>query len=320
MKVRTVVILLIAVALVIIGALIFTAALFAVDFDFARLSNIKHETTTYTPVGDFESIIIEGVTDDVTFKPSADGISVVCHENEKIKHSVTVEDSTLRITVNDERKWYDHISFFGSGEESITVYLPEGEYSSLSVDITTGDVNVPGGFTFDTVKIDCTTGEVEYSADATTSLEIKATTGSIEVSDVKTGKMSLKVTTGDIEVNDVNVDGEIKIKHTTGEAELDSITCGSLVSEGATGDIVLERVIVENLLSVKTSTGDIIFEECDAGEISAKTTTGSVSGTLLSEKIFITDTSTGNVDVPKTATGGKCDITTTTGDIRIKVK
>ena len=320
MNTGTVVKLVLAALLVIVGGLIFAAALISVGFDFSKLGNVKVETNTYTPSGKFDGIIIEGMTDDVTFKKSTDGTRIVCRESEKLKHTVSVDNKTLRVIAEDTRKWYDHITFFGSKDLGITVYLPEGEYSSLSLDITTGDVNVPDGFTFDTVKIDCTTGDVEYSADATTSLEIKTTTGDIEVSDVKTGKMSLKVTTGDIEVNDVNVDGEIKIKHTTGEAELDSITCGSLVSEGATGDIVLERVIVENLLSVKTSTGDIIFEECDAGEVYAKATTGSVSGTLLSEKVFITDTSTGNTDVPKTATGGRCEITTTTGDIRIKVK
>ena len=50
------------------------------------------------------------------------------------------------------------------------------------------------------------------------------------------------------------------------------------------------------------------------------TSTGDVNGTLLSEKIFITDTSTGRVSVPKTTSGGKCEITTSTGDINIGIK
>ena len=50
------------------------------------------------------------------------------------------------------------------------------------------------------------------------------------------------------------------------------------------------------------------------------TDTGDVKGSLLSEKIFIPTTDTGDVDVPKTVTGGRCEITTDTGDIKITVK
>ena len=41
------------------------------------------------------------------------------------------------------------------------------------------------------------------------------------------------------------------------------------------------------------------FENSDAAQISIKTSTGDVTGTLLSEKVFITETSTGNISVPK---------------------
>ena len=50
-----------------------------------------------------------------------------------------------------------------------------------------------------------------------------------------------------------------------------------------------------------------------------KTGTGNVTGSLLTEKIFLTETGTGRVEVPQTATGGKCQIRTGTGDIRIKI-
>jgi DUF4097 and DUF4098 domain-containing protein YvlB len=61
------------------------------------------------------------------------------------------------------------------------------------------------------------------------------------------------------------------------------------------------------------------FEKSDAAELSIKTDTGDVTGTLLTEKIFDAKSSTGDVDVPKTGSGGKCEIRTGTGDIRIKI-
>ena len=62
------------------------------------------------------------------------------------------------------------------------------------------------------------------------------------------------------------------------------------------------------------------MEQCDAFEIVAKTSTGDVTGSFLSEKIFMAQTDTGRIDVPQTMTGGKCQITTNTGDIKVKIE
>ena len=62
------------------------------------------------------------------------------------------------------------------------------------------------------------------------------------------------------------------------------------------------------------------LKDCDAAELEIKTGTGDVQGTLLSEKVFVVKTNTGKIQVPETVTGGKCKITTTTGDIRITVQ
>ena len=61
------------------------------------------------------------------------------------------------------------------------------------------------------------------------------------------------------------------------------------------------------------------LSDCDASEIFVKTDTGDVRGTLLSEKVFIIKTSAGDVSVPETVTGGKCEISTDTGDIKIGI-
>ena len=61
------------------------------------------------------------------------------------------------------------------------------------------------------------------------------------------------------------------------------------------------------------------FKGSDAAELFVKTDTGDVTGSLLTDKIFITQTNTGDVDVPDTAAGGRCEIRTNTGDIEIKI-
>ena len=78
--------------------------------------------------------------------------------------------------------------------------------------------------------------------------------------------------------------------------------------------------VLEIFLLIKRSTGDVKFDGSDAAEIFIKTDTGDVTGSLLTDKVFITQTDTGNIDVPKTVNGGRCEISTDTGDIKISVK
>ena len=58
----------------------------------------------------------------------------------------------------------------------------------------------------------------------------------------------------------------------------------------------------------------------DADSILIKTSTGNVKGTLLSEKVFSAESDTGRVSIPKSYSGGECDISTSTGDIKIEIK
>jgi DUF4097 and DUF4098 domain-containing protein YvlB len=81
----------------------------------------------------------------------------------------------------------------------------------------------------------------------------------------------------------------------------------------------LESVIAIEKLDIKRSTGDVSFKGSDANAIFVKTTTGDVCGSLLSDKVYITNTSTGNINVPNSIVGGRCEITTSTGDIKITV-
>ena len=105
----------------------------------------------------------------------------------------------------------------------------------------------------------------------------------------------------------------------TGKSELTDVSCNSFSSTGSTGDIILKNVIVKENMSVERSTGDVRFEKSDAGELTVITDTGDVKGSLLTDKIFVTQSDTGKVDVPETVSGGKCKVTTDTGDIRIEI-
>ena len=270
-----------AVVLTVLGIALIAGVFIATGFDVSVFSEGKYETNKYTPKGEFDNITVDAHTEDITFKPSEDGkLCVECRESEKVKHSVVIEDGTLKIGEKDERGLLDRLTFFGGGSESITVYLPKNEYKSLKVSVSTGDVKLDG-----------------VSADS----------------------ISLSVTTGHTDVCKTDCKGAFSVSVTTGKTVFTDVKCGSFRSEGATGDVTLKNTVVSDGIFIERSTGDVRFEDSDAGEIKIETTTGDVSGTLRSGKLFSVKTATGDIDVPNT-TGGSCIITTTTGDVEISVE
>jgi len=307
-----------AVVLLAAGILICGITFAAIGFDFNQLDSGNYETNTYPVNEPFEDISIQTDVDDIAFERSEDGTcKVVCQEKEEKKHEVRVEGQKLLITAGDH-SWlnFDFLSFRGP---SVTVYLPEKTYKALTVDAGTGDVKLPAGLSFDTIQIDISTGEIDCGASAEQTVELKATTGDIKAEGFSAGDIFLNVTTGSIRAIALQSEGPVEADVTTGDAILESVSCTDLYSDGSTGDLIMKNVTASGEFKLERSTGDIKFDECDAGCIYAKTSTGDVSGTLLTGKVFMTDTGVGDVDVPATAEGGKCEIYTGTGDIRIQI-
>ena len=320
MRTRTKVWLIIAASFVLVGGIIFVGVMSMLKWDFTKLSTGKYETNDYEITENFKSISIITNTADVVFVPSENQkASVVCHEQKNMKHSVTVQNGELVIEVVDTRKWYEYIGI-NLGTLKITVYIPQEEYGSLFVKSSTGNVEIPKEFKFKSIDISESTGNVTNYASASEDIIIKTSTGNIHVENVSAGTLDLSVSTGRVAVSDVTCEGNVKINVSTGKTNLTNIECKNVVSNGNTGAISLKNVIAAEKFSIERSTGDVRFEGSDATEISVKTDTGDVTGTLLSEKVFITETSTGRINVPKTTSGGKCEITTSTGDINISIK
>lgn len=289
-----------ALILTIVGTFVFVGALAIINFDFTKLSTQKLETNTYEFNEDFDNIFVNVETAAVTFVPSDNDIcKVECVEEESLKHSAKIQDGTLTISAVNNRKWYDYICI-NFWSPKVTVYLPGEVYTSLSVATATGNIEIPDKFSFETVAVAGTTSNITCHAQVSKSVEVNTTTGNITLDSAQTETVNLSATTGKVIVNDV--------------------ACNKLTAKSITGHIQLKNVIAEESIKAQNTTGGVELGGCDAADIMVNTSTGNVKGTLLSEKIFITDTSTGRISVPKTTSGGKCEITTSTGDIDIVIK
>ena len=280
------------------GVLICVISFILLGRNFSKLSTVGYVTRTHEPEGSFENISIDADTEKIKLVPSDnEGCRVVCYEEEKNPFDVRVDGDTLRIDRKNEKPQLHFGIVLDS--PSITVYLPKEKYGELDVDADTGSVSVPGDFSFDSIDIELDTGDVQLRAGATGDIQVRTDTGDIDIEDITAATLS--VGTG------------------TGRARLKAVRCGKLISKGDTGDLTLEDVLADELFDLQRDTGDIKLTECDAGDIYIRTDTGSVTGTILTEKVFWTQTDTGRVNVPESGTGGKCEITTDTGSIRIEM-
>lgn len=311
--------LVIAASLVLIGCIIFGGVMAMLKWDFTKLSTNKYETNNYEINENYKNISIITNTADIVLVPFENSkSSVVCYEQKNVKHSVAVKDGTLVIEVVDSRKWYEHISI-GFDTLKITVYIPQGEYGSLSISSSTGDVEIPDDLKFESIDISTSTGDIKNYASTSKAIKIKTSTGGIHVENLFAGALDLSVSTGDVIAKSITCEGDIKINVSTGRTKLTDVTCKNVTSNGSTGDISLKNVIAVEKISIERSTGDVKFEGSDAAEIFIKTNTGDVEGSLLTDKVFITKTDTGRINVPNSITGGRCEITTDTGDIKINI-
>ena len=308
--------LIIAAALVVAGSTLGGVTMAMLHGDFTKLANDTLETHTTVIGADYTAICVDTNTADVTLAAASDGqTTVVCHEFSRQPHSVTVENGTLHITCNDNRRWYQYIGIQIS-TPSVTVYLPQPEYDALTVTGSTGDVTIGEKLLFGSITASVSTGDVTNLAGAREVVNIRTTTGAIAVRDTAMHSLALSVGTGSVTVENVACTGDVLVNVNTGKATLSALTCNSFSSDGGTGDLTLTNTVAA-AMTITRNTGDVTFDNCDAAEIGVKTNTGNVRGTLRSTKRFVVNTRTGNVSVPPSAGTGLCDIATTTGDVRL---
>lgn len=310
-----------ALALILAGGAVIAAVTAFVDMDYSRLGTQKYISDKREITEDFDNILIKTGSTDVSFLPAEDGkCRVSCVEFEGLVHSISVQDGTLTVTENDTREFIDRISFaVASPTAGITVYLPRKEYGRLQVNDDNGDVIIPGGFTFSDITVSGRNGYVECCADAGNSIEIETYSGDIKLGGVRADSVSLTSYSGDTELKNVRCAGDCAANNDAGDVDAENVSCRNFFSNAFSGEASLKKVVAGAKMDVRRDSGDIRLRASDAGEIYLGTCSGSVSGTLLTEKVFVTETKSGDVRVPKTVKGGKCEIVTDWGDIGISL-
>lgn len=311
--------LIVGAVLIVVGLVLFTVVMSLNHWDFSKLSTVKYVTNIHPITQAISDISVKTDVADIIFVLSeTEDCEVTCYEEENARHRVWVQDGCLTVQVVNEKKWYEHIGI-NFGTPKLTVALPQAVYRNLSIEGSTGDTKLPQEFSFERIDISASTGNVTCFASAAEEMKIRLTTGDVRAENLSAGALDFTVSTGHVTASNIRCDGGVSVKVSTGKVRLNDVACNTLTSTGSTGDLILKNVTVADVLSAVRSTGDVKFDGCDAAELCVKTDTGDVTGSLRTDKIFTAETGTGRIEVPKTVTGGKCEITTGTGNIKIAI-
>lgn len=309
----------IAIFLILIGYIIFCGVMNKLNWDFTKLSTVTIETNEYEINDNFKDIEIITNTADIEFITSKKNTNlVVCNEEQNAKHLVKVKDNTLIIEIIDTKKWYERIGI-NFNAPKITIYLSENVYEKLLIKTNTGNVKIPKEFNFSNINILSDTGNIINYASSSENVKVKTSTGDIRIENTTVNMIDFSTSTGKVDIINVSCYSDIKVNVSTGKTNVINTNSKNIISNGSTGNITFKNVIATEKFQIKRSTGDINFKDCDANNIIVKTDTGNVKGTLLSDKTFFVQTDTGSIDVPKTISNEKCEITTSTGDIKIAI-
>lgn len=303
-------------------------------------SNAEYEINRYENLNGIDHILVDATSSNVTIAPSTDGtISVECKNLETMKYYVGVEGSSLVVKYNPE--WHQRLfsgALFRNDETAATIYLPEGEYRQLTVELTSGSFVVPEGYTFGTADVEVTSGSVKFSADVThgldaectsgdmafvgvdcARLEVELTSGELTLLDVNCSVLDAEATSGSIDITNLAAIGGLAVEVTSGEINLSNVTAATAYFEATSGEISASDLIVAWLMQIEMTSGDADLERCDAGSMEIEVTSGSVRGTLLTPKNFSVRQGSGRVDVPHDGNGGPCKINVTSGRVQLSI-
>ena len=308
--------------------------------NFTEKSTFGDTLRTYTAESSICGIIANcDYTADFKLLPSENGTCrVECMESEKICYSVTTENNVLHIECADRRTLFSRYKFSKAQRHAtVRVYLPQGAYKSLEVKVTSGDIAVPAGYTFDTASLHSASGDIACCAECG-ALSAQAASGDITLKDTSCGTLALGTASGAVTLLNIknesggsietasgkaqitNYKGDaLEIGTASGKVSLENAECAALHINTASGGVDLTHTVSADVMEIGTASGSIHFENCDAASLSLDSMSGSVVGTLNTGKAFRAQSRSGKVDVPFDTGEGTCKVSTLSGSIRVKI-
>ena len=178
------------------------------------------ETHEYEIKEKFKDITIIADTADIQLilseKPNS---FIVCEEEKNARHSVIVKENTLRIEVDDNKKWYEDLGI-NLCNPKITVYLGKSEWSNISLKTDTGNILLDNIIATGKLATETETGNVNFEACDASEVFIKTDTGNVK-GNLLTDKVFITNTdTGNVDVPKTVSGGKCEVVTDTGNIKI----------------------------------------------------------------------------------------------------
>ncbi len=319
MKKFTIVTLIVALAMILVGSAMVFCVFMSQGFDYSFLNKQTDEFVTSTINVDekFSSVNIKETFADVSLILTDGQAYVESYHSDNTTYDVYVENDVLNIIKNEDHSM-DLISI-NTPECYLRVYLPESDYKKLSIDATSGNAFINTELMFEDADVQSTSGSIEFVSAVSNNLSLKTTSGEISVRNIDCNKVGAAASSGSISIENAKVKNDINLDTTSGSITLDHIfPCESLIASTTSGGFEANGIVATQTLSVDSTSGSIELIDSDCENISLESTSGDIYGKLLSKKIFVTNTSSGDVTIDQKLYGdtGHFSASTTSGDIK----
>jgi len=251
---------------------------------------------------------------------------------------INVKDNCLNISEKSDR----NIGRILTLEETyINIYVNKEDFGGdVEINTASGDVTIPGEFSFVNGKFNSASGDIKVDAGISGVLRAYSTSGEIEIDNADARMIYAEATSGEISIANCNLkdsfesnsgifitttSGDVKTKNcnyptfecsgVSAEVEVnDSEFDDSMSLESISGDITIRDTTTKKFSMTSTS-GNCILDEFDATDMYINTISGEVGGKLKTSKDFEISTISGDRNVPKYKGTGKCKVITVSGDI-----
>ena len=306
------------------GALLFTGAMAAADWDFSALSTVpKYEVKTFTADNNGLDITIDNSNTPVRLGTSEDGkVHLEYYDNTK-QYYVINESDKLTVERVDTYKWYERFFQFDLQKPKLTLLLPENYAGNIYIINDNGNFTIDGLSTSGTLYHRTSNGSITLKNFRSASVEVKTSNGNITVSDCQI-ETTLKATTsnGNYVISDSSVGNMITLKTSNGDATVTNLTAAELFDIKTSNGSIRLTELACNDITVKTSNGNITLGGVDGDSVYLKTSNGNIRGSIegsMSDYNIISHTSNGNNNLPTDTSGNprKLEVRTSNGDIKI---
>jgi len=271
---------LIAFIFILVGIVISVIGLAVGGFEIKNYTTRSYEKKEVSvEAAEITKIITDIVSSDINIVyKDIDEINITYYEEENEVYQIKTDNGQLKIIYEDNRKWYQRISFGFYIENNITIELPKDMKVDLDLNTVSGVINV-SDIISDVVKIKNVSGEIEVKNIQAESVVIKSTSGEMDIRNIQAENVVIEGKSGDVNVNG-GVGDIISIKTISGEISVNKIEYNDITLSSTSGEI--EGTIIGNEsdynISSDTVSGDNNLRDNIDGDRSKRLTVNTTSG------------------------------------------